>query len=163
MRFFDQVVVIQKRAGALEVLIGRKQGFADDQERFRRRRHGVRPQLLNHGQDPVLFGPEDVFRTRVGLEGGFGDDCFPGLPVLGDEKAGIGPDQGFGALFWRAGQPGPGLTRQEVMSQADRQTSTLRLLLAGLDQADPKGEGLTASQILEIVANALDKHGLTKP
>lgn len=63
------------------------------------------------------------------------------------------------ALVW-AGEPDPGLTRNELAEQCDTQAGSLAQLIEGLSLADPGGGGLTAAQLLERSAHGNDLAGL---
>ncbi len=51
------------------------------------------------------------------------------------------------AVVW-AGQPDPANTRAELTSQADREGVALRHLLAGWEEVDPSGAGMTVAELL---------------
>jgi hypothetical protein len=57
------------------------------------------------------------------------------------------------ALVW-CGYEDPGKTRQEVAETSDRETSLLRLLIGAWEQADPKRNGLTVSEAINLSATA---------
>jgi hypothetical protein len=59
------------------------------------------------------------------------------------------------AVVW-AGLPDPGLTRQELAEAADRDGNALRALLAGWEELDPNGKGLTVAAALRILAPTKD-------
>jgi len=56
------------------------------------------------------------------------------------------------AVVW-SGLPDPGATRKELTSQADREAAALRQLIAGWEEIDPNGAGMTVSQALKILAD----------
>lgn len=60
------------------------------------------------------------------------------------------------AIAW-IGYPDPGETRQELASQADREASALRLLIDGLAEADPAGDGMSTSAILRAITERPDE------
>ena len=55
------------------------------------------------------------------------------------------------AIVW-AGMPDPAITRTELTSQADREAVALRQLLAGWQEIDPAGNGLTVAEVLSLLA-----------
>ena len=52
------------------------------------------------------------------------------------------------AIVW-CGLPDPATTRTELTSQSDREASLLRQLIAGWEELDPNGTGLTVGAVLE--------------
>ena len=59
------------------------------------------------------------------------------------------------ALVW-AGMPDPGSTRTALTSQSDREAAALRQLLAGWEELDPSGAGMT---VVEMVRTLTDNPG----
>ena len=57
------------------------------------------------------------------------------------------------AIVW-AGLPDPGATRKELTSQADREAAALRQLIAGWQEIDPDGAGMTVSQVLKTLSES---------
>jgi hypothetical protein len=55
-----------------------------------------------------------------------------------------------GALVW-AGQADPGLARMSTVEGADREAAALQGLLAGWEELDPRREGLTVKQALDLL------------
>jgi hypothetical protein len=56
------------------------------------------------------------------------------------------------AVVW-CGLPDPGVTRIELQTQADRETMALRQLIAGWQELDPVGRGLTVVEVLKTLAD----------
>ena len=56
------------------------------------------------------------------------------------------------AVVW-VGLPDPGATRKELATQADREAAALRQLIAGWEEIDPDGAGMTVSQVLKTLAD----------
>jgi DNA polymerase I-like protein with 3'-5' exonuclease and polymerase domains len=55
-----------------------------------------------------------------------------------------------GAIVW-AGQPDPGLAREELLAQSDMESLRLRAVIAGWQEIDPDGEGKTAAGALTLL------------
>ena len=60
------------------------------------------------------------------------------------------------AVVW-VGMPDPGSTRTELASQADREAVALRQLLAGWNEIDPSGAGMTIVEVLRKLDQHLDE------
>ena len=55
------------------------------------------------------------------------------------------------AVVW-AGLPDPAATRTELTSQADREAVVLYQLVAGWEEIDPTGNGLTVAELISTLA-----------
>ncbi len=58
--------------------------------------------------------------------------------------------------------PDPAETRAELAEQADHEGNALRLLIAGLEDADPDGDGLTAAEMLRKTEGEAVGYGLLR-
>jgi hypothetical protein len=54
------------------------------------------------------------------------------------------------ALVW-AGMPDPAATRANLVGQSDREAAALRALIAGWQEADPVGDGLTCAEAVQLL------------
>jgi hypothetical protein len=61
------------------------------------------------------------------------------------------------AVVW-AGLPDPGETRQELVERADTEAQALAGLLAGWEEIDPEGRGVTTSQALKAMKAEPEKY-----
>lgn len=61
------------------------------------------------------------------------------------------------AIVW-SGLPDPGATRKELTSQADREAAALRQLIAGWEEIDPSGAGMTVAAVLKILLESPHDH-----
>ncbi len=53
------------------------------------------------------------------------------------------------AIAW-VGLPDPGKTREELRAKADSKLEQLQLLIAGWQEADPNGEGMTVNASIDL-------------
>jgi len=60
------------------------------------------------------------------------------------------------AVVW-LGLPDPGETRQELRDQSDNSAATLRALIAGWEELDPDGKGVTAAKAIEFVTSRTEE------
>ncbi len=65
------------------------------------------------------------------------------------------------AVVW-AGLPDPAATRTELTSQADREAVALRQLIAGWEEIDPTGNGLTVAEVVSTLADHLNDYGTVR-
>ncbi len=61
------------------------------------------------------------------------------------------------AVVW-CGMPDPGATREELQNTADRGAATLRQLIAGWQEADPEGRGMTVAAALKLLSDHPDDY-----
>jgi hypothetical protein len=87
--------------------------------------------------------------------------CRAGRPELGLRP--WGSFEGWSGLVRAAvawvGLPDPGATRQELVERADTEAQALQGLLAGWEEIDPAGAGVTASQALKALKADPDQYG----